>query len=69
MNKIKESELNILLEEGELCDYCPYVRDERSKGLYDLCEGCYCEQACEGCYCEQAKDNYVIENDLDYEED
>lgn len=28
MNKIKESELNILLEEGELCDYCPYVKLE-----------------------------------------
>lgn len=56
MNKIKESELNILLEEGELCDYCPYVRGEISNDL------------CEGCYCEQAKDNYVIENDLDYEE-
>lgn len=60
MNKIKESELNILLEEGELCDYCPYVRGEISKGHYDLCEGLYCEQA---------KDNYVIENDLDYEEE
>lgn len=56
MNKIKESELNTLLENGDLCDYCPYVRGEISKGL------------CEGCYCEQAKDNYVLENDLDYEE-
>lgn len=45
MNKIKESELNILLEEGELCDYCPYVRGEISNGPYDLCEGLYCEQA------------------------
>lgn len=58
MNKIKESELNTLLENGDLCDYCPYVRGEI--GLYDLCEGCYCEQA---------KDNYVLENDLDYEEE
>ena len=32
---------------------------EKSKGIYDLCEECYCEQA---------KDNYVLENDLDYEE-
>lgn len=56
MNKIKESELNTLLENGDLCDYCPNVRG----GLYDLCEGCYCEQA---------KDNYVFENDLDYEEE
>ncbi len=60
MNKIKESELNTLLENGDLCDYCPYVRGEISKGHYDLCEGCYCEQA---------KDNYVFENDLDYEEE
>lgn len=59
MKKIKESELNTLLEMGDLCDCCPYVRGEISKGLYDLCEGCYCEQA---------KDNYVLENDLYYEE-
>lgn len=57
MKEIKESELNTLLENGDLCDYCPYVRGEI--GLYDSCEGCYCEQA---------KDNYVLENDLDYEE-
>lgn len=44
---------------GDICDYYPYVRGEISKGIYDLCEGCYCEEA---------KYNYVIENDLDYEE-
>ena len=47
MKEIKESELNTLLENGDLCDYCPNVRGEISKGLY----------------------NYVLENDLDYEEE
>lgn len=33
MNKIKESELNTLLENGDLCDYCPNVRGEYLKGF------------------------------------
>lgn len=28
MKKIKESELNTLLEMGDLCDCCPYVKLE-----------------------------------------
>lgn len=58
MNKIKESELNTLLENGDLCEYCPYFKCSNYPG-----------ELCDGVYCEDAKDNYVECNDLEYEED
>ena len=54
---INEKELDNLLEEGELCEYCPYVKCSHHPG-----------ELCEGVYCEDAKDNYIIENGLEYEE-
>lgn len=58
MNKIKESELNTLLENGDLCEYCPYIKCSHYPG-----------ELCECIYCDDAKDNYVESNNLEYEED
>ena len=56
MNKITEKELISLLEDGKLCDYCPYMKDNSHKPISGLCEGSFCEEA---------KDAYVEENDLE----
>lgn len=58
MKKITEEQLTDLLEDGKLCEYCPYVKYSHYPG-----------ELCEGVYCEDAKDNYVESNNLDYEED
>lgn len=57
MKKITEKQLTDL-EEGALCEYCPYVKCSRYPG-----------ELCDGTYCEDAKDNYVESNNLEYEED
>lgn len=56
MNQITEKKLLDLLEDGALCDYCPYMKDSNSHSIGGLCEGSFCEDA---------KDNYVEENDLE----
>lgn len=56
MNKITEKELTELLEDGNLCEYCPYMRNSDFRSIGGLCEGSFCEDA---------KDNYVEENDLE----
>nr|DAP92371.1 MAG TPA: protein of unknown function (DUF4809) [Caudoviricetes sp.] len=58
MKKITEKQLTDLLENGNLCEYCPYVKCSNYPG-----------ELCDGVYCEDAKDNYVECNDLEYEED
>lgn len=58
MKKITEKQLIDLLENGNLCEYCPYVKCSNYPG-----------ELCDGVYCEDAKDNYVECNDLEYEED
>lgn len=54
MSKITEKELIDLIEDGKLCEYCPYIRDY-----------CHFGGLCEGSFCEEAKDNYVEENNLE----
>lgn len=56
MSKITEKELISLIEDGILCDYCPYMKDSDYKTIGGLCEGSFCEEA---------KDAYVEENDLE----
>lgn len=58
MKKITEKQLTNLLENGNLCEYCPYFKCSNYPG-----------ELCDGVYCEDAKDNYVECNDLEYEED
>lgn len=58
MKKITEKQLTDLLENGNLCEYCPYIKCSNYPG-----------ELCDGVYCEDAKDNYVECNDLEYEED
>lgn len=58
MKKITEKQLTDLLDNGNLCEYCPYVK----------CSN-YPRELCDGVYCEDAKDNYVECSDLEYEED
>lgn len=58
MKKITEKQLTNLLENGNLCEYCPYFKCSNYPG-----------ELCDGVYCEDAKDNYVESNDLEYEED
>ncbi|WAX07291.1 hypothetical protein BF698P1_00046 [Bacteroides phage BF698P1] len=58
MKKITEKQLTDLLEDGNLCEYCPYVKCSNYPG-----------ELCDGVYCEDAKDNYVESNNLEYEED
>lgn len=58
MKKITEKQLTDLLENGNLCEYCPYFKCSNYPG-----------ELCDGVYCEDAKDNYVECNDLEYEED
>lgn len=56
MNQITEKELISLLEDGKLCDYCPYMKNSDCHSIGGLCEGSFCEDA---------KDNYVEENNLE----
>lgn len=58
MKKITEKQLTDLLEEGALCEYCPYIKCSHYPG-----------ELCDGTYCEDAKYNYVESNNLEYEED
>lgn len=58
MKKITEKQITDLLENGNLCEYCPYFKCSNYPG-----------ELCDGVYCEDAKDNYVECNDLEYEED
>lgn len=58
MKKITEKQLICLLEDGVLCEYCPCTKESHSIG-----------NLCEGMYCEEAKDKYILDNDLDYQED
>lgn len=58
MKKITGKQLTDLLENGNLCEYCPYFKCSNYPG-----------ELCDGVYCEDAKDNYVECNDLEYEED
>lgn len=58
MKKITEKQLADLLENGNLCEYCPYFKCSNYPG-----------ELCDGVYCEDAKDNYVECNNLEYEED
>lgn len=58
MKKITEKQLTDLLENGNLCEYCPYFKCSNYPG-----------ELCDGVYCEDAKGNYVECNDLEYEED
>lgn len=55
MKTITEKELTDLLEDGNLCEYCSFVKEGgHSPGAL-----------CEGSSCESAKDNYVEKNDLE----
>ena len=55
MKKITEKQLTDLLEEGALCEYCPYIKCSHYPG-----------ELCDGTYCEDAKYNYVESNNLEY---
>lgn len=55
---INEKGLDNLLEEGALCEYCPYIKGSHYPG-----------ELCDGTYCNEAKGNYVECNDLEYEEE
>lgn len=55
MKTITEEQLDDLLEDGNLCEYCSFVK-EGGHAPGTLCDGSFCESA---------KDNYVGENDLE----
>lgn len=56
---INEKELDYLLEKEIVCEYCFLYRNNPTA----------LELPCEKRFCENAKDNYIIENVLEYEED